>query len=142
MKPEELSKLTPLQLLRYNSPLPHDDPENPYVHADYPKFLYQVTADYRLVSALVNNEGEESQLEGDWRESILDWGIITHPAVEKFQTGSAINLRLTPEQIDQVTAAKPAAEPAKKKNGNGKPTQRELEQQLTAHAAELNAATK
>jgi hypothetical protein len=112
MKPEELSKLTPLQLLRYNSPLPQIDPENPYVHTEYPKYLYQVTADYRLISALVRDDKEESQLDGDWRDSILDWGIVTHPESARFETGLALNIQLTPQQRDQLELAKAARKAA------------------------------
>jgi hypothetical protein len=115
MKPDQLSKLTALQLLRYNSPLPVDDPDERYQHVSYPKMLYGLNEDgTRLVSVRVENETEEIELEGDWRDTPLDWGVVTHPEVPRYQPGIGFDMALSPEQQAAIAAAKASKDAAAK----------------------------
>lgn len=107
MKPDELSKMTALELLRYNSPLPVYDPDNPWVFKPFPCFMYTISADgSRLQSAFCRDQAELDKLQGDWRPTIAAWGLVTHPEVPRHHANVDIDIKLTNEQRSVVQKAK------------------------------------
>ena len=109
MTDAEKAKLTPRELFRFNSPLPEYDYENPYdpTAHPYPRVLYGLNAaGDAVVPGTVNTSDEEAELvaSGDWRHSLKEWGIITHPEAPRFTDVMGTSIPLPKVTVDAIAA--------------------------------------
>ena len=115
MTQAEINALTPQQMMRFNNPLPEVDPEHLYDPESaanrYPKWLFGPNEQGTdLISILVESAAHEAQLEGDWRESPADWGIMTAPDPGIFEKGPDFK-----QPLPQKTVMELATKRAEKK---------------------------
>src|SRR5262249_50811232 len=113
-------------------PLPEWDPSKPYDPEQnrYPKWLYGPNeAGTDLIAILIETPADEAKLEGDWRDSPLDWGIETAPGAKSFVRSNEFSAPLPQKQVMEI-ATKRAEAKAKKialaaelppKRGPGRP---------------------